>query len=304
MKSRKLFFYASLVYLENQSRPKLVFLSIVLVLLLGAIDFLTGFDLNFSLFYLMPVAIVSWGVGRRAGLLVSALCTLTWSLSNLLAGEMFTSTLILVWNTVTRLLVFVVMSLLLTALRHALDEERQHARIDPLTGALNRRAFYEVLNTRILFVRPTPPPCSLVYIDLDNFKNINDTFGHSTGDVVLVTVVDTIAAQLGPQEALARLGGDEFILLMMESEPQALQARLARLQQELLAAMQAQDWDITFSIGALTFQTPASSVSQMITLTDRLMYQVKSGPKNAIAYAVFPEAPQRLAESTSPEHES
>lgn len=289
MKSKRFFFYASLLYLENESRPKLVILSVVLILLLGAIDYLTGFELTFSLFYLLPVSIVSWGVGRRAGLLISALAVLIWSLSNLLAGEMFSGAFVVVWNTVTRLLVFVVMSLLLNALRRALDEERRHARIDPLTGALNRRAFYELVNTRILFARPTPPACTLVYLDLDNFKIVNDTLGHATGDVVLVTVVDTIAQHIGPEDAVARLGGDEFIILMMETEPQALTAAIARLQDELLAAMRAQDWPVTFSVGALTFLRPAASVGQMITLTDQLMYRVKSGSKNAVTYAVFPD---------------
>ncbi len=296
MRRRKFLLYTSLLYLENQPRARLVFLSVVLVLLLGVIDYLTGFELTFSLFYLLPVSIVSWGVGRRAGLLIAALSVLIWSLSNLLAGETVSSTFIVVWNTVTRLLIFVVLSLLLNALRRVLDEERRHARTDPLTGALNRRAFYELVNTRILFARPTPPPCTLVYLDLDNFKVVNDTFGHNTGDVVLLTVVDTIAQNIGPEDAVARLGGDEFIILMMETDPQALTAVVARLQDGLLAAMRAQDWPVTFSIGVLTFLRPAASVGQMITLADRLMYRVKSGAKNAVAYGVFsdPSSPISL----------
>ncbi|MEZ0394828.1 MAG: GGDEF domain-containing protein [Anaerolineales bacterium] len=287
MKSRKFILYTSLLYLENQSRPKLVVLSILLVLLLGAIDYLTGFELTFSLFYLLPVSIVSWGVGRRAGLLIAALSVLIWSISNLLTGEMFSSPFIIAWNTVTRLLILVIMSLLLNALRRVLDEERRHARIDPLTGALNRRAFYELVNTRILFARPAPP-CTLVYLDLDNFKVVNDTFGHNTGDVLLVTVVDTIARHIGPQDAIARLGGDEFIILLMETEPQPLAETVTRLQYELLAAMRAQDWPVTFSIGVLTFLQPAASVGQMITLADRLMYRVKSAAKDGVIYDVFP----------------
>jgi diguanylate cyclase (GGDEF)-like protein len=300
MRSRKFFFYASLVYLENQSRVKLVLLCVALVFLLGAIDYLTGFELNFSLFYLLPVAIISWGMGRRAGLLISALSVLIWSLSNLLAGEMYPSTFVVVWNTLTRLLVLIIMSLLLNALRRALDDERRLARTDPLTGVLNRRAFYELVNTRVLFARPEPLPCTMVYIDLDNFKEINDTFGHNTGDVVLTTIVHVISHQIGPQDALARLGGDEFVILLMETDSQALKETVGRLHRELLAAMQAQDWAVTFSIGVLTFLKPAASVSQMITLTDRVMYGVKSASKNAIAYAVFP-AP--LPASASPHNQ-
>lgn len=289
MQRGKFVFYTSLVYLENQSRTKLIVLSVLLVLLLGAIDYLTGFELTFSLFYLLPIALISWGVGALAGLLASALSTLIWGFSNLLAGEMFSNVFIFAWNTVTRFLIFVIVSLLLSVLRRTLDEERRRARIDSLTGALNRRAFYELVNTRILFSRPTPPACTLIYLDLDNFKTVNDTFGHAAGDAVLVTVVDTIAQHLGPQDAVARLGGDEFIVLMMETGPQALAEAVTRLQDDLIATMKAQEWPITFSMGVVSFREPAASVGQMITLADQLMYGVKSGSKNAVAYAVFPD---------------
>ena len=291
MKSGKLSFYTSLIYLEKQSKPRLVALSILLVILLGTIDYLTGFELTFSFFYLLPVAIASWGVGRYAGPFLSAFSAVIWIISNLLAGEAYSSAFVAIWNTLMRFIIFTIMSLLLHALRSAMEEERHLARTDPLTGALNRRAFYGIVTTKILFAKPTPPPCTLIYIDLDNFKPINDKFGHSTGDVVLTTVVRTIAGELGADETLARLGGDEFIILMNETDPAALKATVTNIQQVLLKAMQAQDWQVTFSIGVLTFLKPSGSVSQMITMADQLMYEAKSGTKNAVVYSVFPPPP-------------
>jgi diguanylate cyclase (GGDEF)-like protein len=283
--------FDSMIYLEKRSPFRLTILSVILVLLLGAIDVLTGFKLNFSLLYLVPVAMASWGISRRAGLFIAALSTLVLDLSNLAAGGTLAPPFVLAWNTLTQLLIFALMSLLLDALRYALEEERRYARTDPLTGVLNRRAFYEVVNSRILFARPVSPPFTLVYIDLDNFKPINDMFGHTTGDSALVTIAHTAANAIDPQDVFARLGGDEFILLTMETDPQALNGKVTHLQRELLAAMQAQEWPITFSIGVLTFRQPSGSVGQMITMTDRLMYQVKSSSKNAVAYAVFPDTP-------------
>ncbi len=312
MQRGKFVLYTSLVYLENQPQAKLIVLSFLLVsLLIAGLTFgilaLRGYSpvpLSFRarlflaffvasiiplVLLLLPIALISWGVGALAGLLASALSTLIWGFSNLLAGEMFSNVFIFAWNTVTRFLIFVVVSLLLSVLRHTLDEERRRARIDSLTGALNRRAFYELVNTRILFSRPTPPACTLVYLDLDNFKTVNDTFGHAAGDAVLVTVVDTIAQHLGPQDVVARLGGDEFIVLMMEIDPQTLAEVITRLQDDLTATMQAQEWPITFSMGVVSFREPAGGVGQMITLADQVMYRVKSGSKNAVAYAVFPD---------------
>ncbi|MBN2386957.1 MAG: GGDEF domain-containing protein [Anaerolineales bacterium] len=288
MKLRTVSFYASLVYLENQSRTRLVGLSALLTALLGTIDYLTGYEMSFSFFYLIPVAIVSWGVDRRAGLVVSAFSAALWATANFLAGEVYPNTFAAVWNTLMLMVFFIIISLLLHALRRAIDEERSLARTDPLTGALNRRAFYELVNSQILFVKPGPPSCTLVYIDLDNFKPINDEFGHAVGDIVLTAVVHALAGELRGEDALARLGGDEFILLLMETDRIALEAAITGLQQALHKAMQAQDWKITFSIGVMTFLQPPGSVSQMISLADQLMYRVKVSTKNAVAYATFP----------------
>lgn len=290
MKTKRFSFFHSLMYLERQSSPVLMTVSILLIILLGLIDYLTGFELSFSFFYLIPVSITAWGIGKNAGFSISIICAITWVGSNLLAGETYTNNFVAIWNTFIRLGFFSVVTLLIHALHIVLEEERSLARTDPLTGALNRRAFYDILAAKNLLALRNQRPSTLVYIDVDNFKEINDRRGHVVGDSVLKTLVDTIQENIRGSDFLARLGGDEFAALLTEADQPAAKITVERIRKKLHGAMQAQDWDITFSIGVLTFTNPPASVGKMVGLTDHLMYQVKSNGKNDAIYSVYGES--------------
>jgi diguanylate cyclase (GGDEF)-like protein len=279
--------YKYLASLERISTSRLTVASLLLVLILGAIDYLTGFELSFSFFYLIPVTIIAWALGRRAGLWISMLCAITWLASNLLSGQIFSSPFIGVWNTLIRFGFYAVVTILLAELRHALEEERHLANTDPLTGALNRRSFSEIVEKKMIAVGVNRHPFTMVYIDLDNFKTINDTLGHATGDLVLKAVVDVIHNHIRNTDYLARLGGDEFAILLPDTNRKQTQPIVQRIHSSLTEKMKFNQWGITFSIGALTFLSMPESVDKMVSLTDTLMYEVKEMGKNAIEYAVF-----------------
>jgi diguanylate cyclase (GGDEF)-like protein len=291
VKTKRFSFLRSLIYLDRQSVPVLFAISLILIILFGIIDFLTGFEFSFSLFYLIPVSITAWGIGKNAGLAMSVLSAVTWVVSNLLAGETYTNNFVLIWNTFMRLGFFSVVTILVHSLHLVLEEERSLARTDPLTGALNRRAFYDILTTKNLLALKNQRPCTLVYIDVDDFKRINDLKGHIAGDTILKVVVNTIQNHIRNSDFLARLGGDEFALLLTESDQNTAQMIVERFYEKLHEAMQAQEWRITFSIGVMTFLTPPVSPSKMIGLTDQLMYQVKLNGKNDVRYSVYEELP-------------
>jgi diguanylate cyclase (GGDEF)-like protein len=291
VKTKQFSFLRFLIYLERQSVPVLFAISLILIILLGMIDYLTGFEFSFSLFYLIPVSIAAWGIGKNAGLAISVLGAVTWVVSNVFAGETYTNHFVLIWNTFMRLSFFSVVTMLIHSLHLVLEEERNLARTDPLTGALNRRAFYDILTAKNLLALKNQHPCTLVYIDLDDFKQINDLKGHITGDAVLKVVVKTIQDHIRSSDFLARLGGDEFALLLTESDQNTAKIIVERFYKKLHEAMQAQKWRITFSIGVMTFLTPPVSPSKMIGLTDQLMYQVKLNGKNDVRYSVYEELP-------------
>jgi diguanylate cyclase (GGDEF)-like protein len=126
---------------------------------------------------------------------------------------------------------------------------------------------------------------SCLFIDLDNFKAVNDRFGHHTGDQVLRTVVDHTRNHLRKIDVIARIGGDEFVLLLPETGRESAQAVVSKLQEVLLEAMALNSWPITFSIGVLTCNIAPHSTDELLKMTDKLMYEVKCSSKNDIRHA-------------------
>jgi diguanylate cyclase (GGDEF)-like protein len=279
--------YRSLTSLETIKKRWLIVIAIGVVTILGIIDYLTGFELSFSFFYLIPVTMIAWVIGRNMGLAFSALSATVWFTSNLLSGQSLSSPFIGVWNTMIRFGFYAVVTILLSELRHALEEERLLASTDPLTGALNRRSFSTIAEKKMIISEVNKHPYTLVYIDLDNFKVINDSLGHAAGDMVLKAVVDTIQSQIRSSDFLTRLGGDEFAILLTDIDQEHAEIIVQRLQSSLLEKMAVNGWEITFSIGVLTVVSMPESVDKLVSLTDSLMYDVKIKGKNAIKYSVF-----------------
>ena len=280
--------YRLLVSLESMSKVRLNTMIIGTILGLGIIDYLTGTELSLSFFYLIPVAMAAWALGKYTGFAYSVTSAAIWLISNVLSGETFSFAVIGVWNTLIRFGFFGVVTVLLAELHSALESERLLANTDPLTGALNRRSFNEIAEKKMITAELNRRPYTMVYIDLDDFKVVNDKFGHAIGDRVLKAVADTIQGQIRSTDFLARLGGDEFALLLVDLGQEGAHRIVQRLHQAMLDKMKMHAWEgTTFSIGVLTFLTMPASVDEMVSLTDTLMYEVKNGGKNAIQYSVY-----------------
>lgn len=130
-------------------------------------------------------------------------------------------------------------------------------------------------------------PITLVYIDLDNFKMVNDQWGHRTGDQVLMVTVECIIKELRKTDIVARLGGDEFAILLPETDAEASRIVTSKLQRSLLDEMLQNQWPVTFSIGVVTFMDIPDSDDKVIQIADELMYTVKNDGKNGISYSVY-----------------
>jgi diguanylate cyclase (GGDEF)-like protein len=262
---------------------------VLLVAVLGYLDYITGYELSFSLFYLIPVCLVAWYSGRRLGLVISMLSAVAWLTADVASGHTYSFPALHVWNMLIRLGFFVIVTLLLAALHEAHEAEQQHARTDFLTGLLNARHFHEVAGAELERVRRYGGPFSLAYLDLDNFKQVNDRFGHDVGDEVLAAVGRQLTGSLRRTDVVARLGGDEFVILLPQSGAEAAQATIAKLRASLNAAMNAGGWPITFSIGVMSFAAPVASLSDVVRAADRLMYEAKAGGKDATRHLTQPE---------------
>jgi diguanylate cyclase (GGDEF)-like protein len=165
--------------------------------------------------------------------------------------------------------------------------ERSLSRKDLLTGALNQLAFKEALEAEIKRSRRNLRPLTLCYVDLDNFKEVNDFLGHEAGNTVLQVAARTMQSNLREVDLVARLHGDEFALLLPETNADSVPTVLNKLQGALSGAMISKQWSVTFSIGAVTFNTPPYSVEAAVSEADRMMYLAKQAGKNRFKHIVI-----------------
>lgn len=271
----------------KQSLNFVLFQGMLLVLFIGCIDYLTGYYLSFSIFYLIPITFATWFASRNAGIVISSISAVTWLTADLLTVPDLPHHLIPFWNAALRLGFFLIITLLLFQLKTVLERERRLARQDHLTQVYNSRAFYELAKQELNRSHRYGHPLTLAYFDLDNFKTVNDNFGHQIGDQLLATVGEVIRQSIRVSDIAARMGGDEFALLLVESDSETARQLVARIQTNLLAAMRENGWPVTFSIGVVSWQQPLKRVEELIKAADHLMYEVKNNGKNKVRHQEF-----------------
>src|SRR5690606_37465106 len=135
------------------------------------------------------------------------------------------------------LAVFAMAAFWVTRLKRTIRNEQLLARTDYTTGAVNTRYFYDLTEMEIRRFRRYQHPFTVAFIDLDNFKVVNDSLGHQAGDDVLRIVTQTLRMNLRDTDTVARMGGDEFALLLPETGEEEAHSVLFHLQGHLLAAM-------------------------------------------------------------------
>jgi diguanylate cyclase (GGDEF)-like protein len=283
--------HKKIVDIFSSRSPASVFgVSLILLVLLGSLDHATG-DYSLIVFYLIPVSLVAWFVSRTSGVLFCLLAFITRFLADLTPGSfLFNNSELHYWNISVEFLFLLIMSLLFSALRRNLDSEKGKASTDPLTGALNRRSFFEIAEYEINWWRRYSQPFTIAYIDLDNFKEINDHLGHHTGDELLVAVVTTIMGSIRSTDILARFGGDEFVLLLPDTGSDAALTFLTKIHDHLQQTMTSNKWPVGFSIGAVTYLKTPATVDEAICQADTLMYEVKRSGKNRLLHIEATEA--------------
>ena len=162
---------------------------------------------------------------------------------------------------------------------------RRLAITDDLTGVFNRRYFFEAAEREMARARRTAERVSVVVLDMDDFKQINDTYGHKAGDAVLQRVAALCQANTRAMDTFARYGGEEFVFLLPRMDGAHALKFCERIQQALLHA-QVQDGGAVIhfsaSIGVSTYEPGVSDVDSLVTRADRAMYKAKAQGKNAI----------------------
>lgn len=251
------------------------------------LDVTTGFQVSFFLLHLIPILYVTWYAGYRWGIVFVAMtAALSVYLGFFQMPERPKSALFIA-DMASDFLAMLLIVFMQTKLRHSFERIQQLSRHDALSGSLNRAGFVEALEEEIDRSRRFAHPFSLVFLDCDNFKAVNDSCGHAAGDAVLACVASTLKASLRSVDAVGRIGGDEFAVLLPETDVQDAKIPLMHAKQALDAAMRAGGWQVGFSIGVATFCQPPDCPERALAQADALMYEVKSAAKNDILFRVF-----------------
>ena len=184
----------------------------------------------------------------------------------------YVSPLAIHWNAGVRLGVFGLTALLVTRLRRETDA----ARTDALTGLANRRAFVEAAEKELARARRYRRAFSVLYLDADGFKRINDTRGHRAGNEALSAAARGLLAALRDTDLAARLGGDEFAVLLPETDGAEATVVVERVRLAMSDALRNAGFELSFSIGttSLAGELP-ESVETLLSQADHAMYEIK-----------------------------
>jgi diguanylate cyclase (GGDEF)-like protein len=194
--------------------------------------------------------------------------------------------------TLTILLANIILSIVVDLHRRLIDQ----ASVDPLTGAFNRRHMERSLADAIERQRRTSAPASLLLIDIDHFKRINDELGHARGDGVLKEIVALIERRSRKLDLLFRIGGEEFMLLLPDTREPAAAVVAEQLRASIEESRPVDVAGITVSVGVSELR-PGESLDDWMKHADDALYAAKNAGRNQVARSGGGQAPARKAQS-------
>lgn len=272
-------------WIARRNATQIILFCVAYLVVLGVVDAQLYESVSFSVFYVVPVALAAWYAGKRSGMVMTGFASAVMLASNLYFSGKRIALVILIWNAMMNGVMFSVVAMLLDYLRRVLVQEKILATRDSLTGLCNRRGFFERLDDEAQRARRYARPFSLMVVDVDDFKAVNDFGGHARGDKLLQTVASAMISVVRTSDLAARIGGDEFAVLFPETGRDAVNVAVQRLRAAMGAAVAQAGTIVTFSIGVASFPEDGSGADDLINRADLLMYQAKKSGKNRIAYS-------------------
>lgn len=250
------------------------------IALIAYLDYrVAGLYYSFEVLYCLPIVQTAHASSihalRRSDSLIPDLigvaCAVAWSVAEAALVWPYFPHNALALNIFTRAVTFVVLGRVITKL----FKEREYSRKDALTGLANRLELVERFEIERHRSERTGEPYSLLYIDIDYFKLLNDTRGHHTGDAALVALAGILRDNSRKVDTVSRVGGDEFIVLFPSTDEEACQALTNRITLASEKHFQSQRWPISLSIGSLTESGNKTSIDEILQEADSRMYRVK-----------------------------
>ncbi|HEX7004303.1 MAG TPA: GGDEF domain-containing protein [Trueperaceae bacterium] len=266
----------------KRAHPLVLLLIVLLVPLIAFIDYLTGPELGSSLFYTIPIVVMARIASRFAAWATLVLAALGWMTVDVLTTPSYTGILIPLWNTLTRVAFFTLALVVVRNTQQELRSARIMALSDPLTGLPNRQYLLIMLGAARARLERYGSPLTLAFMDVDDFKPVNDRHGHLAGDKLLQEIATVLVEEVRDTDTVARIGGDEFLILLPDAPAPTASQILERVRNALAKIRLPEGSAVSFSIGACTFLEAGESIEAMLRRADEQMYRVKRSGKDAV----------------------
>ena len=250
--------------------------------LAALVDQATGTDVDVLALYFVPIIFAGWRLSRAGAIAIAVLTTLAWLGVRYWTGSRPANPLLWWVNFATQGTGFVVLAVLVSVFGDALRRERTLRRTDLLTGLKTRLALLEEGGAALAVCRRHARPIALAFIDLDNFKHVNDSQGHARGDELLRDCGRVIQTSVRAVDLAARLGGDEFAILLPEVDAGRAAVLMERLRHQLEASAHLKALGVTASIGVVVDATADYTLDELLWQADAQMYAVKHDGKNRV----------------------
>ncbi|MEO8380651.1 MAG: GGDEF domain-containing protein [Acidobacteriota bacterium] len=275
---------------------------LLIIAVIAAVDYATGMAVVISVLYFIPIIAAGWILRPARAVSVALGATLAWLAADVAWRASGEPQAIRIWNAAAGVATLAAVTFLVQWARRehgallaanrqldlALARETEIARTDALTGLPNARALSETLARELARSRRSATPLSLLYVDLDDFKEVNDRYGHAAGDDLLRRVGDTLGSVLREGDLAARIGGDEFVVLLTGSSMQAAKEVAARIVAGVAAdSRRYPDAPASASVGVVHYaRSFPAGAGEMLSRGDAVMYAAKHDGKGRVAAEV------------------
>lgn len=270
----------------DKKRPVFVWwVSVLVVLIICYVFLLAEKHMDISILLVVPVLLVSWYGSNKAGLSLAMLSALFISAARVI-GAYSNEVIYYLYSFVVTLGTLLLVAIIVTNFRKVHRVESVAADTDTLTSLHSKRSFYACFENEIKRSGRYGHKLSIAYIDVDNFKYVNDTFGHGSGDNLLIEISKCLVSSLRATDIVARIGGDEFVCLFPETAAKEAKEAILKAEKVLKKSMSENSWPVSFSVGVVTFNKLPKDAQKAIKIADELMYSVKNCNKDNIAYKI------------------
>jgi diguanylate cyclase (GGDEF)-like protein len=262
------------------SNKLIFFILLIIQLIVSYFDYITGMFIPFISFYALLIFIAAFTLPLRISVFYKLI---TVVISSTIFHYIFDQNNLIwieIYTIISNLIIFTFIALLTRAIRLKIKQLSNEASNDSLTSVLNSKYFYIFGDKELSKAIRQKYMISLIFIDIDNFKKVNDIYGHRAGDILLKGIATTMQKFIRKSDLIGRLGGDEFGILFSNVD-HGIKDLILRLKIDL----EKQFPGITYSIGAITgIPDELDTIDSLIHNADTQMYVVKNSSKNGIAY--------------------